>query len=337
MPPRAGSKQAFQRRVEALEALRGSSDRRGVREQLAKALRDPNGFFVARAVSILTELRLEELVPELLGAFDRFFDDPTKSDPQCLAKTAIARTLRELGHRDAEPFLRGLTYVQLEPTWGGRADTAADLRGACALALTETNLGDLEILSHLTDGLADPDRTVRTNTARAIEQLGRQEGALLLRLKLLVGDREPDVLGQCFSSYLSLAPEGGAVSFIARFLRSESDDVRLEAASALAQCRDPRAIEILIDFWSNAPMSQEMRRALLINLGASPLREAAEFLLTVIEQGSVDLAVCAVTALATGRYRTELQLRVSATVGARDSSQLTEAFGREFSMSVRAG
>jgi hypothetical protein len=162
------AKQAFARKIEALQALR-SADGATARTELAKALRDRNNYLVARAAALVADLAAEDLIPQLLQAFERFFVDPAKSDPQCLAKHAIAKALRDLGHRDANTFLRGVAYVQLEPAWGGRADTAAALRGTCLLALTDTTLGDLQILSYLVDGLADPDTLVRTNAIMAIE------------------------------------------------------------------------------------------------------------------------------------------------------------------------
>src|SRR5581483_10225271 len=111
------------------------------------------------------------------------------------------------------------------------------------------------------------DKTVRIDAARAIEQLNRAEGALLLRLKVLAGDPDPDVMGQCFSSMLNLAPYA-VVAFVARFLKSRSEDIQLEAASALAQCRDPDAIGVLREYWQDPTLSHAIREALLINLGA---------------------------------------------------------------------
>src|SRR5437660_1777534 len=213
------SKQAFNARLDALEALRTHPDAEAARDQLRKALKDRNNYLVARAAEISAALHRDDLIPDLLAAYDRFFVDPVKSDPHCLAKSALATALRQLGHHGAPAYLRGISHVQLEPAWGGRADTAATLRGTCALALTDCPLDDLEILTYLADVLGDPDRTARIDAAMAIEQLNRPEGALLLRLKVLVGDSDPEVLGQCFTSMLSLAPIG-VVAFISRFLKS---------------------------------------------------------------------------------------------------------------------
>jgi hypothetical protein len=46
----------------------------------------------------------------------------------------------------------------------------------------------------------------------------------------------------------------------------------VEAASALAQSREPRAGELVEGFWAR-PLSAELRRALLLILRASPLRD----------------------------------------------------------------
>ena len=175
------SHQAYRQKLSALEALRTAPEL-NAREQLRKALKDRNNYVVARAASVCADLRLDDLIPDLVIAFERFFADPIKSDPQCLGKSAIAAALRSLGHHGADAYLRGIAHVQLEPAWGGRADTAALLRGTCALALSECPIDDLEILTHLVDVLADADRGVRADAARAIEQVNRPDGALLLRL-----------------------------------------------------------------------------------------------------------------------------------------------------------
>jgi len=323
------SKRTFDRKIEELEALRSAADLASTREQLGKALRDRNNYLVAKGASIAAELNLEDLIPDLLAAYERFFVDPAKTDPQCLAKNGLAKALKALGHRDAQAYLRGIVHVQLEPAWGGRADTAADLRGTCALALTDCRLDDIEILTYLADGLADPETVVRINSASAIQQLNRPEGAVPLRLKLLIGDSEPDVVGQCFASLLSLAPPG-TVAFIRRFLQSADASIQLEAASALAQSRDPDAIDAIKEFWEQPLLSLELRRLVLINLGASPVAAAAEFLLAVIAGESAELAATAIAALATSRFQAEVHARVVALVEGGDNAELKRVFRQKW-------
>jgi HEAT repeat protein len=143
-----------------------------------------------------------------------------------------------------------------------------------------------------------------------------------------MGDREPEVLGQCFSSLLSLAPES-ALPFIEKFLTHEEEDVRAEAAAALAASRELEAIEILKRFWKTR-VSPEIHRAILIALGASPLQQAAEFLLSVLSEESGELAVHALTALASSRFHAELLDRIKPILEAKQDPELSRTFARLF-------
>jgi HEAT repeat protein len=321
------SKQSFDKKLEAIEALRADPGSPDTLNQVRKALRDRNNYFVSKAAALAGDLRLE-VVPELLAAFYRFLEEPVKSDPQCWAKTAIAKALKDLGHREPEVFLKGLVHVQLEPVWGGRADSAGTLRGTCALALVDCQLDDLETLTHLADGLADPEKPVRLDVATAISQLGRPEGALLLRLKALLGDPEPEVLGQCFLALESLTPQE-AIPFLARFLNLADEQVQIEAAAALAQSREPAAIGLLRTFWTGR-VSQELRRALLVALGASTVPEASEFLLSILEQESGELARGALKVLASSRFRGDARERVATLIETKDDAELRRLFDENF-------
>jgi hypothetical protein len=323
------ARHALDRKIETLESLRREPDPRAARGHVLTALRDRNNFVVARAAAIAADLRFDDLIPELLAAYERMFVDAARSDPQCLAKHALAQALHHLGHHVADAYVRGITHFQFEPAWGGRTDTAASLRGTCARALTDCFLDDLEILRYLTDGLADADKTVRIDSAIAVDQLNRPEGALLLRLKLLVGDPEPEVMGQCCASLLSLAP-GGAVTFVQRFLRDPSVDVQVEAAGALAECRDAAAISVLREFWEGELASIDVRRAILIGLGASPVPESAEFLLAAIASEPPTLAETAITALSTSRFGADSRSKAAEATRARQIPALQRHFEAKF-------
>ncbi|HEY6345402.1 MAG TPA: HEAT repeat domain-containing protein [Bryobacteraceae bacterium] len=327
------ARQAFEKKIEGLEALRRSSDPAEIVAALRKALQDRNNYLVSKAAAIAGDLRLEDLTPDLIAAFDRFFpdpvkQDPVKSDPQCWAKNAIAKALKDLGCRQASVFLRGIDYVQLEPVWGGSSDSAITLRGACTLALVDCQLDDLEILTHLADRLADKEKSVRVDAALAIAQFGREEGAPLLRLKLLLGDREPEVIGQCCFSLLNLAPRQ-ALPLLQRLLNHAEEEVRTEAASALAASREPEAIEILKSFWKGK-VSAEVRRAILISLGASPLRSAADFLLAVFSEPQGEWAAEALSALASSRFHEELREAAKKAMEASGDAGLRQLFEGKF-------
>jgi HEAT repeat protein len=315
------SKQAFDQKLEALKSLRTAAE-------LRKPLQDRNNYVASKAAEMIANLNLQELIPDLLKAFDRFLEDPVKADPQCWAKNAISKALQQLGHRDADVYLKGSAHIQLEPVWGGAKDSAGPLRSVCALALIDCRLDVLKILIRLTDLLSDKELTVRVSAAQAIGMLGSAEGVLPLRLKALIGDEEPEVIGQCFSSLSGIAPED-SIAFIRRFLQSPKEDMQAEAASVLAQSRDPEALRIVITFL-RGQVEPRVRTSILLSLGASPLREAADYLLSVLRDHSGDTGATAIAALAASRFRDEVRDAVKAAVEEHDESKLSAEFRRAF-------
>jgi HEAT repeat protein len=320
------SKKSYDKKLEDLQALRSSPE--SATPQLRKALQDRNNYVVSKAAAIAAELGVSDLIPDLLAAFDHFMTDPLKSDPQCWAKNAVAKALKDVGHRGPQVYIRGLAHVQYEPVWGGRADSAATLRGICAHALVETHLDDLEILGYLGDALADPEKPVRMDAATAIAQLGRPEGALLLRLKALLGDAESDVVGQCFLCLVTLTPRD-AVPFLSKFLKTASDDIRLEAAAALAQSREAEALELLKTFWRER-LSPQLRRAVVTALAACPQAEAADWLLSLVTTEPADVAATALEALAASRFRADVRERARTAAAASDDPQVARKFDKVF-------
>src|SRR5439155_886716 len=230
---------------------------------LRKAVANRNNYIVAKAAGIAAELGFKSLVPDLVAAFDRFFVDAVKSDPQCWAKNALAQALSTLAHEEARVYARGLRHVQMEAVWGGKEDTAGALRGHCALALVSCrDMPDMEMLSHLLESLTDKDKTVRVAAAQAIGRMGSREAALLLRLRALMGDEEPEALGACLSAVLSIEGRPG-IGFVARFL--DHDDAA-EAAFALGLMRDAEALELLCDRWKreqSAPRAADLLAAIV--------------------------------------------------------------------------
>src|SRR5437899_4098782 len=106
-------KRGFEEQIAALDGLRHELE--GARiEPLRKALGHRNNFIVAKAADLVREFQLPELVPELLLAFNRFFESAEKTDPQCWAKNAVSRALAAMEHQEAEVFLRGIRHIQME-------------------------------------------------------------------------------------------------------------------------------------------------------------------------------------------------------------------------------
>ena len=268
------SKGAVEEKVAAIEALRSTPA--AAVEPLRKALKDRNNFVCSKAAAAAGDLLLRGLTPDLLAAFERFMKDPAKTDPKCWAKNAIVKALKDLGFDDPAVYLRGIVHVQPEPVWGGSADSATALRGACALALVACSLPRDAILLHLADTLADPEMRVRIDAARAIAQLPGQDSILMLRVKAQAGDKEPAVVGQCFLSLMGIDARA-SIPFVARFLAAKNEDLRFEAAAALGECPDLAAVETLIARW-RIERDSEMKRAIVLSLGVSRVPEAKEFL-----------------------------------------------------------
>jgi HEAT repeat protein len=278
-------KKAFEQRVAALDALRESSEHDRV-DALRRALGDRNNFLVAKAADLVREWDLKQLTPELLTAFERFFEKADKTDPQCWAKNAISRALAAFEYQEADVFLRGMHHIQLEPVWGGRSDTAGTLRANCALALVQCrSVSETDLLAHLIELLADKDKAVRTEVVRAIEQVGSPSASLLLRLRAVLGADEPEILGACYGGILRI--EGvSAIPWVSRFL-SSADDSAAEAALALAGTHSPEGFKVLRQCFDEA--KDPWWRSVLLSAIALTRQDAAlEFLIDLVRRESLD-------------------------------------------------
>jgi HEAT repeat protein len=275
MPP----KHNFDAELATLEALRDVLPESAAPE-LVKALNLRNNFLASKAAVVALHHRLIELTPNLAAAFRRFLENPVKADPQCWAKNALAKALAAFEYQDPELFLTGMRHIQLEPVWGGSADTAGTLRGTCALALVQCReLDSHRLLIHLIPLLADKELPVRVDAVRAVVQVGSDSAMLLLRLRAELGSDEPELLGSCYSGVLAL--EGpGAIPWAARFLSAE-DDAAGEAAMAIAQTHTPEAFQLLRTTFAKARDSW-FRTAVLSAIALTRQQEATDWLFDLI-------------------------------------------------------
>ena len=171
---RGSSSRGFDREVAELEALKDAILDPEAVQKLRKALNHRNNFVVSKAAKLIEANELSALLPEVLAAYDRFFVDAEKTDPQCWAKNALVKALVKLEHRDKEAYLRGLRHHQMEGTWGGTSDTAGTLRGACAHALVDCpGISDQELLSTLLE-LFIGHRQIRTRRGGGSDRARRQ-------------------------------------------------------------------------------------------------------------------------------------------------------------------
>ena len=190
-------------------------------EPLRKALVAKNNFIVAKAADLVREFALA-LIPDLLAAFDRFLENPVKSDPQCWAKNAISRALAAMEYQEAEVFLRGMRHIQMEPVWGGQFGHRGTLRATCALALVQCRSVTEPDCWRILSTCARTKKICASRGGTRHRAGGIDFGALLLRLRATLGADEPEVLGACYGGVLRI--EGvGAIPWVARFLAAGDD------------------------------------------------------------------------------------------------------------------
>jgi len=272
----------FDAELAQLESLRSAPPDETL-APIRKALANRNAFLVSKAAKLAAAHNHQALIPDLVAAFDRFLDDPGKNDPQCWARESIAQTLATFEYQEPEIFLTGMKCFQA----GYSGDAATALRGICALALVQCRgLSTQSVLIHLLPLFADPQIPVRVNAARAVEQIGNDAAALLLRLRAELASDSPEVLGACYSGVLRL--EGpSAISWAAKFLpqgRDEPDEAAAEAAFAIAETRSEAAFTLLQSTYKRT-RDPDFRGTLLTAIALTRQDAAIEFLFTLIADG----------------------------------------------------
>jgi hypothetical protein len=300
----------FEEQLEQIRVLRKANPDAGTVAILRKALTGRANLIIAEAARAAGEIHAAELIPDLLTAYSRLFEDPVKTDPKCWGKTAIIRALTTMDYSESPPYIRGSTHVQMEPVWGKVEDAAGPLRANCILALPQcSDLRRFEVFRRLVDSLMDPLDPVRLEAVRAIEQMNGDEAPLLLRLKARSGDLRPAVTGCAFDAILHLESERG-LEFVAEFLKSADAEVRDEAALAMGVWRHARAIEILIATWKDT-MDRDFRSVLLRAISSSREESALEFLFSLVKEAPGWRAAAALEALELHAGSPEIQARIA--------------------------
>ena len=304
------AKSKLEGQLEQIRELRKTSPDSGTVAILRKALSDRSNLIVAEAARAAGEIHATQLIPDLLSAYSRLFEDPVKSDPKCWGKTAIIKALTTMDYSESPPYIGGSTHVQMEPVWGKVEDAAGPLRANCILALPQcSDLRRFEIFRRLVDSLMDPLDPVRLEAVRAIEQMNGDEAPLLLRLKARVGDLRPAVTGCAFDAILHLESEKG-LEFVTEFLKSTDPEVRDEAALAMGVWRHAKAIEILIAAWKDT-VDRDFRSVLLRAISSSREESALEFLFALVKEGPGWQAAAALEALELHAGSSEIEARIA--------------------------
>lgn len=316
------AKQSFDEKLSRLKKIEEEQSSAGAVHELRRALMDANNFLAARAARVVAKLGLQDLAPELLAVFNRFLQNPAKTDPGCRAKIAAIEALNALDYPEADVFLQGIRHIQLEYSFGAPVDTADNLRAACAFGLYR--LGYPGLLHEMVSLLTDPASAARRATIKVLTELGRESCETLLRYKALQGDSEPEVLGDCFSGLIAIAPTP-SLAFVAQFLSADDTAVAEEAALAIGNSRLKDAFPLLRDFLDHCSRPA-FKRLLLLPIALTRCEEAFQLLLGIVREKPSDYAAAAVEALSIYRDNPERREQIREAVAMRNDSAITKAF-----------
>lgn len=288
------------------------------KKALTKALALKSNLVVARALKIIFEHELSDFEGPMRKAFERALVDPVKSDQGCRTKEGVVAALDVLREPMPELLIAGIRHVQLEPAWGKPVDTAARLRGMCAMALLNSRHPDT--MTELARLLADPELEARRMAVDALAHCGNSPVALpLLTLRVLSGDPQPEFLSECFSALLQLDAQE-SFAFVEEYLRGEDPELSQAAAVALGQERPDGAFELLREC-CEATLGEE-RRVLFLAMAMLRSDAAWGFLLESAEHDSSPVAREALEALAVYRDQADLLVKVREAVARRDDAEV---------------
>ena len=312
--------------LKAILAIREAPEKHDLKRDLAPFLHHKSNHVLAAAATTAERLEAGALAQDLVDAFGELMQNPAKRDQGCMALLAIAKALVAMEQDAARVYFLGIRHVQMEGSFGPPVDAAAELRGVCAQGLARMPHPDA--LEECVTLLADREPAARAGAVRAIADSGSREGALLLRLKALTGDKSTEVMAECFAALLRLAP-APSLDFVAKFLCESSDEIAEAAAFALGESHLPAAFGLLHTAWE-ATADPERKRMLLLAVAMLRLDEAVDFLLARVNEDSERAAADAVAALAMYARDEAIRERVQASVESRNSAALRGAFSREF-------
>jgi len=312
--------------LDQLAALKNEASGPQLAADLKTFLKNRSNLVVAKAAKIAAQSSEAQLVPPLVEAFHRLMANPAKLDKGCAATAEIIGALYELDYSEPEVYLLGIHHIQMEPSFGPPVDAATKLRAMSAMALARTR--HPAALEEIVTLLADKWPEARIGAARALAVNGGHAGALLLKLRILTGETEPEVLAECFSGLLAAAPER-SLPLIAGFIDSEDMAIAETALIALGSSRLPEALALLKERWETA-ISAPLRKILLVAIAMNRSDDAVEFLLGLLAKSDEGTAKDVVTALAFFRTNEKVREWVEEVVIRRNEKSVSQLFSQEF-------
>lgn len=294
--------------------------------ELKRFLGHKSNLVAAKAAKTVGHVRCLQLTSALVAAFERLMTDPHKLDKGCAALTEIVSSLYEMDYLEPEVYLKAIRHVQMEGSFGPPVDVAAKLRAFGALGLVRTRYPHAldEVVSLLVDSVPQ----ARVGAVRALASNGGEAGALLLKLKVLTGDDEPDVIAECFSGLLA-NPSERALEFVSQYADSEDLAIVESALLAIGSSRHPAAFDLLKDKWERT-VGAELRKTLLVAMAVTRSEAAIQFLISLLENANLQTAKDTISALAIYRDNEKIGNSIDEMISRRADQSLTDTWRREF-------
>jgi HEAT repeat protein len=276
---------------------------------LLEMLADRSHYVAGIAARKIAEHSPEGVERDLLRIYHEREAGGAATDPGCAVRMGLAIALGKLRYHPAvETIRRGLRARQLE----GGVDTAAALRGNCALALAHLAPLDAarDIAILLYDGRSGPlDNTLaaRKAAAQALGMLGDPAAQVVLALRLAYpSDEDPDVLAECMDALVSLE-DPRVLESLEPLLHHRDPQLVARAALAIGRTGHEDAARLLLETCER--LKGDLLRAVALALSAmrtdesqAALRELAS---SVREEGRL-AAVEALSAAPDAACRTLL-------------------------------
>ena len=314
------------RREQAAQSLRISNDGSpAALDRVRKTLKGTDPYLIAAAAKLCAVSGYEALRDELVTTFDRLVGRGQLGDPNCQAKGAVLDALKVLGHDDPAVYLSRVRLFQYDPSWGKPEETAGIVRSIGALALVESSIPFEQLLCALGPLLFDASPRVRSDAVRALGACGRWEANLLIELKVIAGDSDPMVYGDCFVELLNY-DASRYLGLVTPFIDSEDSDLRLQAACSLSESSNPQGTEALIESCGDQVETPDLEMRFLA-VGRSRHDIALPFLLEQLQRGIGERRALALIAVLKGPQADRLAERMEAAVVSladtdRDKSRL---------------
>jgi HEAT repeat protein len=211
---------------------------------------------------------------------------------------------------------------QQEPVWGGHVDSAVEVRCWSAYGLTLSV--NSRIVFPLIELLHDEEPQARLGAVKAISRINPSTAEILLREKVLDGDEDAYVVGECFDQLMSIEPEC-SLEFVAGYLDHDHEEVMEYAALALAHCSDPQAFERLKSAFEECSFGRQGSK-LIEAIALHRSQQAMVYLLDRLAEAEIGLGTDIIKSLSVYKSNETLRERVRKIISELTDNRLESVF-----------